>query len=137
VLDALQRIDLSRVLEPIPMPLLEPSQTLRDAARLFARSTSDVLYVSHDGRTLDGLVTLEGLLGAHAKGALPRASIGELMVERPLALPVGESCATLLMTMREHMLISVPIVHDTATRALAGSVTLRGLTSALLDNIEG
>src|SRR5262245_13072064 len=136
VIDALKRLTVHDVLESFPEPLLAPTLTVRDATRTFARTTTDVLYVSRDGRTLDGLVTLEGLLRAKADGAVPSTPIETLMIVRPLALTLQDSCTTVFATMQEHVLTSVPIVHDGGSRELAGCITLRRLVAKAFDAMD-
>ena len=51
-------------MEPVPQPLLKPTATLREVGQAFVDHTNEFFYVSDDGQTLEGVVTITDLIRA-------------------------------------------------------------------------
>ena len=135
VADALATLQLRDLVEPISQPIVAPTTTLRDVGRLIAIAAHDVVWVSADGRRLDGMVTMTDLVRARSTGAAPEMPVAAFMVDHPLALTLNDSCVTAALTFQEHGYKTLPVLDSAQTRVLVGSITLRSLIASVFETL--
>jgi NADH dehydrogenase len=125
--ELLQRTPLRELMEPAPQPLLQPTATLREVGRAFVERCNEFFYVSRDGQTLDGVVTITDLLrasGATASGDMPA---NQFMTQSPVTVSLDDNCAVAATVMREYRLKSLPVVERKDSRKLVGCLRVRRL----------
>src|SRR5262249_50184456 len=83
VLDLLRRTPLRQLMEPLPQPLLLPTATLPEVSRTFVQHSNEFFYVSSDGQTLEGVVTMTDLIRAQSSGATRETPATEVMAKNP------------------------------------------------------
>lgn len=135
VSELLQRTAVAQLVEPVPQPLLAPDASLQAVSDAFVRHSNEFFYVSRDGQSLEGLVTMTDLLRAHATGLSPEAPVTEFMVRNPMSLAVDDSCAAAAGVLREYRLKTLPIVEQTGSRRLAGCFRARRLMAYVLKEL--
>jgi NADH dehydrogenase len=130
--DTLKCIPLRDLMEPPPQPILRPEATLSDVSRCFVEHTNEFFYVSSDGQTLEGVVTITDLLRGRSMGATGTTPVTEFMTKNPVALSVDDECTVATAAFREYRLKSLPIVERKDNRKLVGCLRLRRLLAYLL-----
>jgi CBS domain-containing protein len=125
--ELLKRTRLKDLMEPVPLPLLQPESTLREVGRAFVDHGNDFFYVSSNGHTLEGIITITDLLRARDNGGTDATPAREFMSEHPVALSSADSCAVAAAAIREYRLKSLPVVDNKVSRTLAGCVRVRRL----------
>ena len=134
--ERLARTLVRDLLEPAPQPLLKPTTTFAEALAAFAGATSDFLFISADGATLDGIVTLTDL-GQEQTRQTPRTTpLSKFMSDKPLAIALDDTAVTAANTLREYRLTTLPVVDSRSTRRLAGVISTRRLTAIVLRDVE-
>jgi NADH dehydrogenase len=131
-LEALRRLPLSATLEPLPSPLVKPTDSLQTVARLFAADSADFFAVSADGVRLDGILTLTDLLRAYSRGLAPDAPASAFMVGNPVAILATDSALVAVAAFRENGIKYLPVVTDQASRRLVGFIRARHLLARIL-----
>jgi len=111
----------------VPEPLLKPEATLQEVAHAFVKDGQEFFYVSGDGRTLDGVITITDLIRGRSAGANFSTPASEFMTKNPIALASDDTCAAAAATIREYRLKSLPIVESKETRKLVGCLRVRRL----------
>ncbi len=132
VLKALREMKLEEFLEPAPEPLLEPTLTLHEVTQIFAEHPSDFFYVSADGKRLDGLITLTGLMQAPAAIVPPETPLALFMTREPVCVTSAESMVVVAGAFREHGFKTLPVVTDKGSRHIAGVLRVRRLLARIL-----
>ena len=122
-------------MEPVPQPLLQPNTTLREVAHAFVESGNEFFYVSADGQTLDGIITVTDLIRGRSTGANPATPASEFMTKNPIALRMDDNCAVAAAAIREYRLKNLPIVEGKENRKLAGCLRIRRLMGYLFKHV--
>ena len=91
--ELLKRTPLKELMEPVPQPLLKPTAALAEVGHAFVEHGNEFFYVSSDGQTLDGVVTITDLLRARAAGAAAQTPTNQFMTANPVALAADDDCA--------------------------------------------
>jgi len=125
--ELLQRTPLKTLMEPVPQPLLKPSATVEEVGHAFIEHGNEFFYVSSDGQTLDGVVTITDLLRGRVTGATAEMPASEFMTKNPVALAADDTCALAYAALREYRLKSLPVVEGKESRKLAGCIRVRRL----------
>ena len=123
---------LKNVIEPVPQPLLKPTATLSEVSHAFVETTNEFFYVSTDGQTLEGVVTITDLLRGRAAGASTSTPVSEFMTKNPVVLAADDNCATASTSLREYRLKSLPVVEGKVNRKLVGCIRARRLMAFVL-----
>ncbi|HET7537184.1 MAG TPA: FAD-dependent oxidoreductase [Candidatus Didemnitutus sp.] len=132
VLAALRTFQLSDFLEPVPQPLLKPTDDVYHVAKMFGETPSDFFYVSADGTRLDGLITLTDLLRAQASGVTPDTPLEKYMVREPVCVLSSDTALVVASAFREHGFKSMPVVENKESRRIVGVVRARKLIARVL-----
>jgi NADH dehydrogenase len=133
----LQGLKLADFTEPAPTPLLKPTDTLLEVMRIFAKNTPDFFYVSADGVSLDGVVTLTDLLRAQSQGLPAESPADSFMSKGPVTVAAGDSVMVAAAAFREHGFKYLPIVADQQGRRIVGFVRARKLMASVMQQVSG
>jgi len=125
--ELLKRAPLRELMEPVPQPLLKPTATLVEVSHAFVEHGNEFFYVSSDGVTLEGIVTITDLLRGRAGGATADTPASKFMTKNPVALAADDDCAVASAAIRECRLKSLPVVERKDGRKLAGCIRVRRL----------
>ena len=123
----LRRTALHDLMEPIPQPLLKPTDPFREVSRAFLADSHEFLYISSDGQTLEGVITMTDLIRAQSTGLTGDTPVSEFMAKNPVALATDDNGAVAAEALREYRLKSLPVVGDKQSRRLAGCLRARRL----------
>jgi len=134
--DLLSSIQLKDLMEPVPQPLLRPEASLRDVGHAFVENGNEFFYVSSDGQTLEGVLTITDLLRGRANGATDKTPAAELMSKNPVALAADDTCAVAAAAFREYRLKSLPVVEHKDSRKLAGCIKVRRLMAYVFKELS-
>jgi NADH dehydrogenase len=130
--DTLKCIPLRNLMEPVPQPILTPQATLSDVSRCFVEHSNEFFYVSSDGQTLEGVVTITDLLRGRSMGAVGTTLVTEFMTRNPVALALDDDCTLATAAFREYRLKNLPVIERKDNRRLVGCLRLRRLLAYLL-----
>ena len=100
---------------------------MTEVSRAFVESNNEFFYVSGDGKTLEGVVTITDLLRGRASGATGSTPVGEFMTKNPVALSEDDDCAVVAAAIREYRLKSLPIVAGKDDRTLKGCIRVQSV----------
>src|SRR5207248_1652152 len=127
---------ITKLMEPVPQPLLKPTMTLSEVGRAFVEHSNEFFYVSADGQTLDGVITITDLLRGRSCGATGATPASEFMAKNPVALAADDTCALASSALREYRLKSLPIVDHKENRKLLGCIRFRRIMAYLFKELE-
>jgi NADH dehydrogenase len=136
VYELLKSTPLRELIEPVPQPLLPPTATLRDVGRAFVEHGNEFFFVSADGKTLDGVVTITDLLRGRSVGSLATTPITEFMTRNPVVLAADDDCAVAAATFREYRLKSLPVVENKTSRKPVGCLRIRRLMAYVFKELN-
>ena len=136
VYDLLRTTPLRELLEPVPKPLLQPTATMREVGRAFVEHGNEFFYVSADGQTLEGVVTITDLLRGQSSGTSGATPVSEFMARNPVTVALDDDCAVAANVLREYRLKSLPIVEHKGTRKLAGCLRIRRLMAFVMKEVD-
>jgi NADH dehydrogenase len=134
--DLFKKTPVRELMEPIPLPLLKPDAIMRDVGQAFVRDGNEFFYVSSDGQTLEGVVTMTDLLRARSSGATAETRLSEFMTRNSVTVSADDSCATAGAALREYRLKTLPIVERKDSHKVIGCLRLRRLMAFLFKETE-
>jgi NADH dehydrogenase len=137
VYELLRKTPLRELLEPVPQPLLQPTATMREVGKAFVEHGNEFFYVSPDGQTLEGVVTITDLLRGQAAGASGSTPVSDFMARNPVTVALDDDCAVATNVLREYRLKSLPVVEQKGARKLAGCLRIRRLMAYVLKEADG
>jgi NADH dehydrogenase len=137
VYELLHRTSLRELIEPVPAPLLKPTATLREVSQAFVDHRNEFFFVSTDGGTLEGVVTITDLLRAQGAPNNTAFTLADVMTKDPVAIAVDEDCAVAANALREYRLKSLPVVENRNSRKLVGCLRIRRLMAYVLKETAG
>jgi NADH dehydrogenase len=135
--ELLKRKMLCDLMEPVPQPLLKPTAPLAEVSRAFIDSGNEFFYVSGDGQTLDGVITITDLLRGRAAGASGETLAKDFMTTNPVALAGQDDCAIAAAAFREYRLKNLPVVERKDNRKLVGCIRVRKLMAYVFKELDG
>ena len=133
--DLLKGTALKELMEPVPQPLLKPETTLTEVSHAFVQTTNEFFYVSSDGASLEGVVTITDLLRGRAAGATSATPVSEFMTKNPVVLAADDNCAVAATSLREYRLKSLPVVERKDNRRLVGCIRVRRLMALVFKEL--
>jgi NADH dehydrogenase len=134
--ELLKNTPIRSLLEPVPKPVLHPTATLREVGHGFVEHGHEFFYVSSDGQTLEGVVTITDLMrGRTTLG--DAAQLGEFMTRNPVVVTSDDNCAVAANTIAEYRLKSLPVVESVKDRKLVGCLRVRRLMAFALKEGDG
>jgi len=131
--DLLHRTPLETLMEPPPQPFLAPTATLREVGRAFTEHGHEFFYVSGDGQTLEGVVTITDLLRGSAGGGSGDIPLSEFMTKNPVTLSPGDTCAVASSAIREYRLKHLPVVEHKDNLKILGCIRVRKLMAFVFE----
>ena len=134
--ELLKKTTLKDIMEPVPQPLLKPTSTLSEASHAFVENGHEFFYVSSDGKSLEGVVTITDLLRGRGQGATADSPVSEFMTKNPVALTADDDCAVASAAIREYRLKSLPVVAEKNDRKLLGCIRARRLMAYVFKQID-
>jgi NADH dehydrogenase len=134
--EILKQTPLQELMEPVPQPILKPGSTLADVSRAFINNGNEFFYVSSDGQTLEGVVTITDLLRGRSMGAAASSPLSDFMTRNPVALAADDDCALASAAIREYRLKSLPVVEHKESRKLIGCIRVRRLMAYVLKEVQ-
>ena len=137
VYELLQQTPVRTLMEAVPQPLLTPATTMREVGQVFVEHGNEFFFVSSDGQTIDGVVTITDLLRGQANGADRMTPVSEFMTKNPVTIAADDTCAVASNVLREYRLKSLPVVEDKAGRKLQGCLRIRKIMAYVLKEIAG
>ena len=132
IYDLLHRSSIKDLVEPVPMPLLKPDTTLRQVSQAFVEHGNEFFYVSNDGQTLEGVVTITDLVRGGFNRSDGTPLLKDFMTKEPVAIALDDNCAVAADIIREYRLKSVPVVEKKGSRKLVGCLRIRRLMAFVL-----
>jgi NADH:ubiquinone reductase (H+-translocating) len=127
VYELLRCTPLTNLMEPVPQPLLKPTATLREVGQAFVDYTNEFFYVSSDGQTLEGVVTITDLIRARDAAQEGEKRLSDFMTKNPVAVSSDDNCAVAATAIREYRLKSLPVTEHKDSRKLVGCLRVRKL----------
>ena len=104
--------------------------------RAFIDNGNEFFYVSNDGQTLEGVVTITDLVRGRAMGATPSSPLSDFMTRNPVALAADDDCALASAAIREYRLKSLPVIEHKDSRKLIGCIRVRRLMAYVLKEVQ-
>jgi NADH:ubiquinone reductase (H+-translocating) len=135
VYDLLHRTRVGELMEPLPQPWLHPRATLREIAEAFVKHNQEFFYVSSDGRTLEGVITITDLLRSKGGAASGGEFAAEMMTRNPVTVSSDDPCTVAAGAFREYRLKSLPVVEGRNSRVLVGCLRVRRLLAYVLKEL--
>lgn len=132
VFELLRSTPVEKLMEPAPQPFLTPATTLRKVGQAFVEHGHEFFYVSSDGRSLEGVVTITDLLRGQSGGATPDSPVSDFMTKNPVTVALGDDCALAANAIREYRLKTLPVVQDKTSRNVVGCLRVRRIMAFVL-----
>ena len=139
---ALAAMDSNTLVEPIIAQPVRMDTKLRDLIGQMKHLRIDTGFVVDDDMQLIGLVTRTDLIRAievaagMQEGSQAGMTIRDLSIRPALAVTAADSALTVLNTMREHGLKSLPVVASYQDRKLQGVIRIESIFDALAQTLE-
>jgi len=137
VYELLRKTPIKDLMEPVPQPLLKPTATIREVGRAFVEHGNEFFYVSGDGQSVDGVVTITDLLRGQAGSDDGTTSVNDFMTRNPVTVAADDDCSIAATVIREYRLKSLPVVDRKDTRKLVGCVRIRRLMAFVMHQTAG
>ena len=128
--ELLRKTTSNDLMEPAPQPLLKPTATMREVGRAFVEYGHEFFFVSADGQTLDGVVTITDLVRTQTGDGA--TLVTEFMTRNPVTVAAQDDCAVVASAFREYRLKTLPVVENKASRKLLGCIRVRRLMAFVL-----
>jgi CBS-domain-containing membrane protein len=141
VRDAMSDIPLKELLEPLPDDPVKPDCKIDDLLDRLNRQRTEFCIVVNDDKELIGIVTRSDLFRAiEVAAAQPAGSrlnlcVNDIMVKDPICVGLTEETATVLMTMREHGVKTIPVLEDCDSRIVKGYVRIENIMHEVVKRV--
>lgn len=114
---------------------IKPNETIGMLARKLQQNRVGVMVVSHDGRTLDGIISERDIAYslAERRGELHLLPVSALMTRRVITCSPECGLTDVMHLMRQHHIRHVPIVDE---GRLAGIISIRDVMEYRLNEME-
>lgn len=135
VYEVLRKTQIKELMEPVPQPLLKPTDTMHDVGHAFVQHGNEFFYVSADGQNADGVVTITDLLRTQSSnGSTP---VSDFMTKNPVVVAADDDCSVAAVTLREYRLKNLPVVERKDSRKLVGCIRVRRLMAFVMKEAGG
>ena len=132
VYELLRRTPIKELIEPAPEPLLRPTATMQEVGKAFVDHGHEFFYVSGDGQTVEGVVTITDLLRGQSGNTDGSTPITDLMTKNPVVVALDDDCSVAAAAIREYRLKSLPVVERKDGRKLVGCIRVRRLMAFVM-----
>jgi NADH dehydrogenase len=137
VYELLRKTPVRQLMEPAPQPLLKPATTMQEAGHAFVEHGHEFFYVSGDGQTVDGVITITDLSRAQPGSTNSETPATEFMTKKPVVVAADDDCAVAAAAIREYRLKSLPVVERKDNRKLVGCIRVRRLMAFVMKETTG
>ena len=128
----LKRTSVGQLMESAPQPLLKPSTPMREVGQAFVTHGNEFFFVSTDGESLEGVVTITDLLRGQPGSAGPLTPAADFMTNNPVTISADDDCALATNAIREYRLKTLPVVEHKGSRKLVGCLRVRRLMAYVM-----
>lgn len=135
VYQLLSRTAVKELMEPAPEPLLKPTATMHEVGKAFVEHGQEFFYVSGDGQTIDGVVTITDLVRTQPASANSSTPVSEFMTKNPVVVALDDDCSVASNVIREYRLKNLPVVERKDNRKLAGCIRVRRLMAFVMKEL--
>jgi len=135
VYELLHRTCAKDLMETVPQPLLKPTATIRDVGRAFVEHGNEFFFVSSDGQTLEGVVTITDLIRGQTGNSA--CLVTEFMTKNPVTVAAEDDCTIAANCFREYRLKTLPVVEKKNGRKLVGCIRMRRIMAFVLKETAG
>jgi NADH:ubiquinone reductase (H+-translocating) len=132
VYELLKSTAINTLMEPVPQPLLPPTATMQEVGHAFVEHGHEFFYVSADGQSVDGVVTITDLLRGQSGSANSATPVSEFMTKNPVLVAADDDCTVAAAALREYRLKSLPVVQRKDNRKLVGCLRIRRLMAFVM-----
>jgi len=136
VYELLRKTPVRELMEPVPQPLLKPTTTMREASEAFVTHGLEFFYVSTDGQSIDGIITITDLFRSQPGTTSSETPASEFMTKNPVVVAADDDCSVAAMAVREYRLKSLPVVERKDSRKLVGCIRVRRLMAYVMKEAE-
>jgi NADH dehydrogenase len=136
VYELLRATLIRQLMEPVPQPLLKPTTTMREVGHAFVEHGNEFFFVSSDGQTLEGVVTITDLLRGQNGQAAAATPVSDFMTKNPVAVAADDDCTVAASALREYRLKSLPVVEHKESRKLVGCLRVRRLMAFVMKEMD-
>jgi len=119
-------------MEPVPQPLLKPTNTMHEVGQAFVQHGNEFFYVSGDDQSVDGVVTITDLLRTQPGSTNSSTPVAEFMTKNPVTVSLDDDCSVAATAIREYRLKSLPVVERKDNRRLVGCIRVRRLMAFVM-----
>ena len=116
---------LTEFIEPVPQPLLKPTDALWEVSKAFSENGNEFFYVSGEGTHLEGVVTFTDLMRALSSGAKMETPLSEYMVREPVAVSTEDTSLVAASTLGDYSFKWIPVVDVRQGGRIAGYISAR------------
>ena len=108
---------------------------IREVGKAFVEHGNEFFFVSTDGQTLEGVVTITDLIrGQTGNNA---TLLTEFMTRNPVVVAAEDDCAIAANAIREYRLKTLPVVERKDNRKLVGCIRVRRMMAFVLKETTG
>jgi NADH dehydrogenase len=132
VYELLRRTPIKELMEPAPQPLLNPTATMHEVGQAFVEHHNEFFYVSVDGQTVDGIVTITDLLRGQSGAATSATTVSAFMTQNPVVVAADDDCSVAATAIREYRLKCLPVVERKDGRRVVGCIRIRRLMAFVM-----
>jgi NADH:quinone reductase (non-electrogenic) len=133
VYEVLRKTPIQDLMEPVPQPLLKPTATMNEVGQAFIQHGNEFFYVSGDGQSVDGVVTITDLLRGQSGTTNSLTPVSDFMTKNPVAVATDDDCSVAATAIREYRLKSLPVVERKDNRKLVGCIRVRRLMAFVMN----
>jgi CBS domain-containing protein len=132
-----ERMRVANVLKGKSPGLLtvKPNETIGNLARKLQQNRIGVMVVSHDGRSLDGIISERDIAYslAERRGELHLLPVSALMTRRVVTCSPESSLSDVMHLMHQHHIRHVPVADETG---VVGILSMRDVLEFRLNEVE-
>jgi NADH dehydrogenase len=132
VYELLRNTPIKELMEPVPQPLLKPTNTMHEVGQAFVQHGNEFFYVSGDDQSVDGVVTITDLLRTQPGSTNSSTPVAEFMTKNPVTVSLDDDCSVAATAIREYRLKSLPVVERKDNRRLVGCIRVRRLMAFVM-----
>ena len=132
VYELLRKTPIKQLMEPVPQPLLKPTATIQEVGHAFVEHGHEFFYISEDGQSVDGVVTITDLLRAQPGIAPNPTLVPDFMSRNPVTVAIDDDCSVAALALREYRLKTLPVVERKDSRRLAGCIRIRRIMAFVM-----
>lgn len=117
-----------------PLKMITPNETIGNLSRQLQQARIGVMVVSHDGLTLDGIISERDIAYslAERRGDLHLLPVSALMTRKVVTCSPDDSLLDAARLMKQHVIRHLPIMRG---KHLLGIISMRDILEFRLDEL--